>query len=142
MRLIRLCASGLSRVGPTAPSACGRSWMTPSSCFGPAIPHRASTAFPWCDAATLGVPGFQGCCCTCWHAGLIIGCCAALAQVDEKHFVTGSQGGELALWFVGRKKPMVTVSEAHGSAGACLAGVCRCVLGWRVSWRGGAWPAH
>ena len=46
--------------------------------------------------------------------------CVVRPQVDEKHFVTGSQGGELALWFVGRKKPMVSVPTAHGGEGMCM----------------------
>ena len=40
-----------------------------------------------------------------------------VAMVDEKHFVSGAQGGEVALWFVGKKKPMATIPVAHGTTG-------------------------
>lgn len=35
--------------------------------------------------------------------------------MTNEYFVTGAQGGELALWFVGKKKAVGSVPEAHGA---------------------------
>ncbi|CAO3652347.1 unnamed protein product [Mucor hiemalis] len=37
-----------------------------------------------------------------------------IAQIDESMFVTGGDSGVLSLWELNRKKPMYTVSSAHG----------------------------
>ncbi|KAI8148609.1 WD40-repeat-containing domain protein [Fennellomyces sp. T-0311] len=37
-----------------------------------------------------------------------------IAQIDEKMFVTGGDGGVISLWDIGRKKPVFSCSPAHG----------------------------
>ncbi|KAK3308741.1 WD40-repeat-containing domain protein [Chaetomium strumarium] len=37
-----------------------------------------------------------------------------ISMIDEEHFVTGSDNGDLALWSIQRKKPLHTVPRAHG----------------------------
>ncbi|KAI9495493.1 WD40-repeat-containing domain protein [Zychaea mexicana] len=37
-----------------------------------------------------------------------------IAQIDEKMFVTGGDGGVISLWDIGRKKPVYSISPAHG----------------------------
>ncbi|KAJ3404722.1 hypothetical protein CcCBS67573_g03720 [Chytriomyces confervae] len=39
-----------------------------------------------------------------------------VAMLDEEHFVSGTDNGSLSLWNVGRKKPIFTKSETHGTA--------------------------
>jgi len=38
----------------------------------------------------------------------------SVKRLDNKHFVSCSDGGDLSLWGVWRKKPLVNVPEAHG----------------------------
>nr|XP_006630762.1 PREDICTED: U3 small nucleolar RNA-interacting protein 2 [Lepisosteus oculatus] len=37
--------------------------------------------------------------------------------VNEEHMITGADDGSVALWSVGRKKPLATVKQAHGCHG-------------------------
>ncbi|KAI9259429.1 WD40-repeat-containing domain protein [Phascolomyces articulosus] len=37
-----------------------------------------------------------------------------ISQIDEKMFVTGGDGGVISLWDIGRKKPVFSISPAHG----------------------------
>lgn len=37
--------------------------------------------------------------------------------INEEHMVTGADDGSIAVWSVGKKKPLVTVKQAHGCHG-------------------------
>ena len=37
-----------------------------------------------------------------------------VAMIDEEHFITGGDNGSLSLWTMHKKKPVFTVSSAHG----------------------------
>lgn len=44
-----------------------------------------------------------------------IGSLDEVKLLDEEHFVSGSDNGSLCVWSVMKKKPLCTVTEAHGS---------------------------
>lgn len=44
-----------------------------------------------------------------------VGSLDVVKLLDEEHFVSGSDNGSICLWSVLKKKPLCTISEAHGS---------------------------
>ncbi|VEU23158.1 DEKNAAC104007 [Brettanomyces naardenensis] len=45
---------------------------------------------------------------------IVEGSIDCVSMIDDSHFVTGSDNGNIALWSISKKKPIFTVRQAHG----------------------------
>ena len=53
--------------------------------------------------------------CLCFVGAVGSASVDSIKLLDEQHFVTCGEDGHLSLWSAMKKKPVVTVAEAHGS---------------------------